>query len=193
MIKLIGISGSLRSGSYNTALLHAASEALRDTAALEIATLHGIPLYNEDIEHSEGVPQVVMALQEKIASSDGLLLATPEYNNSMPGVLKNAIDWLSRPPSEIPRIFGERPVALVGAAMGGFGTVLSQNAWLPVLRRLGMHPWFGKQVTLSRAHQIFDDSGKMVDEAARKQLEIFLAGFIDFVEASQKIKLYKNI
>lgn len=192
MTKIIGISGSLRSGSYNTALLHAISESLRDTVALEIATLHGIPLYNEDIERSEGIPQVVTTLQEKIASSDGLLLATPEYNNSMPGVFKNAIDWLSRPPSEISRIFEGRPVALVGAAMGGFGTVLSQNAWLPVLRRLGMHPWFGKQVTLSRAHQIFDDSGNMVDEAARKQLGVFLAGFVDFVEASQKIKSTKN-
>jgi chromate reductase, NAD(P)H dehydrogenase (quinone) len=69
-----------------------------------------------------------------------LLLATPEYNNSMPGALKNAIDWLPRPPSDIPRIFGNRPVAVMGASPGGFGTVLAQNAWLPVLRTLGVRP-----------------------------------------------------
>ena len=76
-------------------------------------------------------------------AADGLLLVTPEYNNSIPGVFKNAIDWLSRPSADIPRVFGGRKVAVIGASPGGFGTLLSQTAWLPVLKTLGTNPWFG--------------------------------------------------
>jgi NAD(P)H-dependent FMN reductase len=94
---------------------------------LEIATINGIPLYDADLEASEGIPLPVMALMERIAASNGLLLATPEYNNGIPGVFKNAIDWLSWPPADIPRVFGNRSVA--GASLGGFGTILAQNAW----------------------------------------------------------------
>ncbi len=184
MTKIIGITGSLRNRSFNTALLHAAAESAPTGVVIEIATIKGIPLYDGDVEDAEGVPQSVVALQEQIAAVDGLLLATPEYNNSMPGVLKNAMDWLSRPPTEIPRVFGGLPVALMGATPGGFGTVLSQNAWLPVLRRLGMRPWFGGQLMVSRAHQIFTESGEMVDETARKQLKNFLVGFAAFVQAN---------
>lgn len=185
MISIIGISGSLRKDSYNTALLRAATKLMPSGAELEIATLKGIPLYNGDVETIDGIPPAVSELQKIIAAADGLLLATPEYNNSMPGVFKNAIDWLSRPPSEIARIFGNRPVALVGATMGGFGTILSQNAWLPVLRTLGMRPWFGARLMVSRAQQIFNDSGEMADEAARKQLQNFLVGFTEFIQANQ--------
>ncbi len=120
MIKIIGITGSLRSGSFNTALLRVAAGLMPSGAMLETATLKGIPLYDGDIEANEGIPQAVIALQEQIAAADGLLLATPEYNNSMPGVFKNAIDWLSRPPSDIGRVFGGRPVAVMGASPGGW-------------------------------------------------------------------------
>lgn len=185
MITIIGITGSLRKDSYNTALLRAATELMPSGAELEMATLKNIPLYNGDVETIDGIPPAVIELQEQIAAADGLLLATPEYNNSMPGVFKNAIDWLSRPPSEIARVFGDRPVALVGATMGGFGTILSQNAWLPVLRTLGMRPWFGARLMVSRAHQIFNDSGEMADETARKQLQNFLVGFTDFIQTNQ--------
>jgi NAD(P)H-dependent FMN reductase len=188
MIKIIGITGSLRNGSFNTALLRAGTGLMPNGATLDIATLKGIPLYDGDIEVNEGIPRVVIALQEQIAASDGLLLATPEYNNSIPGVFKNAIDWLSRPPSEIDRIFGNRPVAVMGASPGGFGTILSQNAWLPVLRTLGTRPWFGGRLLVSRAQHIFNESGEMVDEAARKQLQVFLAGFAEFVQASSKLR-----
>lgn len=185
MIKIIGIAGSLRKQSYNTALLHAAAQLLPGQAVLEIATIRNIPLYNEDMETIEGVPQAVSLLQERIAASDALLLATPEYNHSMPGVLKNAIDWLSRPPEQIQRVFSERPVAVIGATPGGFGTMLSQNAWLPVFRRLGMRPWLGEKIMLSKAQDVFDADGKLQDEAVLKQLASFLAGFVAFVQANR--------
>ncbi len=185
MIKIIGIAGSLRKQSYNTALLHAAAQLLPEHAALEVASIRDIPLYNEDIETTEGVPQAVSLLQERIAASDALLLATPEYNHSMPGVLKNAIDWLSRPPEQIQRVFSERPVAVIGATPGGFGTMLSQNAWLPVFRRLGMRPWLGEKIMLSKAQHVFNADGKLQDEAVRKQLISFLAGFVAFVQANR--------
>ena len=182
MTKIIGISGSLRSGSFNTALLRAAAGLLPDSATLEITTLKGIPLYNGDVEAVEGIPQAVAALKERIAAADGLLLVTPEYNNSMPGVLKNAIDWLSRPPSDIVRIFGNRPVAVMGASPGGFGTILSQNAWLPVLRTLGMRPWFGGRLLVSHAGKVFDETGEMIDQQVRAQLQQFVNGFVGFVK-----------
>ncbi|MEP6606703.1 MAG: NADPH-dependent FMN reductase [Nitrosospira sp.] len=186
MIKIIGITGSLRSNSFNTALLRVATGLMPSGATLELTTLKSIPLYDGDMEANEGIPQAVIALQEQIAAADGLLLATPEYNNSIPGVFKNAIDWLSRPPGDIVRVFGGRPVAVMGASPSGFGTVLSQNAWLPVLRILGTHPWFGGRLLVSRANHIFNESGEMVDEAARRQLREFLVGFVEFVQASSK-------
>lgn len=192
MTKILGITGSLRSGSFNTALLRTAAGLMPSGVTLEIATLKGIPLYDGDVEVNEGIPEAVLVLQEQIAAADGLLLATPEYNNSMPGVFKNAIDWLSRPPSGIARIFGDRPVAVIGASPGGFGTVLSQNAWLPVLRTLGMRPWFGGRLLVSRAHHVFNESGEMVDEAVRKQFQDFLNGFAAFVQATSNHLLFQK-
>ena len=138
MIRLVGISGSLRQASFNTALLHNAAHFLPDTASLEVRTLHGIPLYDGDEEAAHGIPEAVAELKESIAAADGVILATPEYNNGIPGVLKNAIDWASRPAGDIARVFGGRPFALMGAFPGGFGTILSQSYWLTVLRTLGV-------------------------------------------------------
>jgi chromate reductase, NAD(P)H dehydrogenase (quinone) len=95
----------------------------------------------------------------------------------MPGVLKNAIDWLTRPPSDITRVFGGKPVAIMGATPGGFGTILSQNAWLPVLRTLGMKPWFGGRLLVSRAHQVFGDGGESTDVRLKEQIRQFVQGF----------------
>jgi NAD(P)H-dependent FMN reductase len=181
MTSIVGIAGSLRTGSLNAALLRAAAGLMPEGATLEIATIRDIPLYDGDVEARDGIPDAVELLKERIAACDGLLLVTPEYNNSLPGVFKNAIDWLSRPPSDIPRVFGNRPVAVIGASPGGFGTILAQNAWLPVLRTLGMRPWFGGRLMVSRAVGVFDDTGKMADEKVKAQLGLFMQGFVDYV------------
>jgi len=181
MTTLIGLSGSLRGGSFNTALLRTAATLMPADATLDIHTLHGIPLYDADIETSTGIPASVTALKDAIVAADGLLLATPEYNNGIPGVFKNAIDWLSRPPSDSRRVFGERPVGLIGASPGAFGTILSQAAWLPVLRTLGARQWSGSRLLVSRAGQVFDESGAMRDAKLQEQLQVYLAGFVAFV------------
>ena len=102
MTTLIGLSGSLRQGSFNSALLRAAVGLMPADVELRIASIRGIPLYDGDLEAAEGVPAAVQALKDSIAAADGLLFVTPEYNNSMPGVMKNAVDWLSRPAADIP-------------------------------------------------------------------------------------------
>ncbi|MBS1790240.1 MAG: NAD(P)H-dependent oxidoreductase [Acidobacteria bacterium] len=181
MIKILGISGSLRRKSFNTALLHAAVPLLDEGVELDIATLHGIPLYDADLD-AQGQPQAVLDLKARVMVSDGLLLSTPEYNHGVPGVFKNAIDWLSRPPAEIPKVFGNRPVALIGATPGGFGTISAQTHWLPVLRALGTRPWFGGRLLVSGAHKVFNENGGLVDEVVRKQLRDFLHGFSQFIQ-----------
>lgn len=183
MIKILGISGSLRRKSYNTALLHTALTLLDEGVELEIVTLHGIPLYDAD-EDAQGQPQAVKDLKARVMACDGLLMATPEYNNGIPGVFKNAIDWLSRPPAEISQVFGNRAVALIGATPGSFGTISAQTHWLPVLRALGTRPWFGGRLLVSGAHKVFNDNGELVDEAVRKQLRDFLRGYSQFIQAN---------
>jgi chromate reductase, NAD(P)H dehydrogenase (quinone) len=182
--KLVGIAGSLRRGSLNAALLRAAAELAPEGVELAIGSIRGIPLYDGDLEAAEGVPGPVAALKDRIAAADGLILATPEYNNSLPGVLKNAVDWLSRPPADIGRVFGGKPVALIGASPGGFGTVLAQNAWLPVVRTLGAELWSGGRLLVSRAQAAFAGDGTLADEQVREQLRTFLQGFAAFAEAA---------
>jgi NAD(P)H-dependent FMN reductase len=188
MSTIIGIAGSLRKGSYNAALLRAAKELAPGGCRVEIASIRGIPLYDGDVEAAEGVPPVVAELKDRIAGSDGLLLVTPEYNNSLPGVFKNAVDWLTRPPDDISRVFEGRPVGMIGATPGAGGTRLSQLTWLPVIRTLGMRPWFDETLYLSGAGQVFDKAGALVDEKTRRRLTAYMSGFAAFVEATARAK-----
>lgn len=183
MARIVGIAGSLRSGSFNAALLRAAVEECPPQASLQVESIRGIPLYDGDVEAAQGIPERVIQLKNLIAAADGLLIVTPEYNNSIPGVLKNAIDWLSRPAADIGRVFGGRAVGLIGASPGAFGTVLSQNAWLPVIRTLGMRPWYGQTLYVGRANSMFDATGSLADEAIRKRLHSYMQGFVEFLTA----------
>jgi NAD(P)H-dependent FMN reductase len=183
MSTVIGIAGSLREASFNAALLRAAAELAPPDLKIEIASITGIPLYDGDLEKGEGLPQAVSELKERIARSDGLLLVSPEYNGSLPGVLKNAIDWLSRPAKDISRVFGNKPAGLLGATPGRGGTRLSQTAWLPVFRALGVRPWFGKALYLADASRAFDDEGKLIDDAVRSLLSEYLSAFAAYVRA----------
>jgi chromate reductase, NAD(P)H dehydrogenase (quinone) len=181
-ITILGMAGSLRQGSFNAALLRAAAAAAPAGCTVDIASIRVIPHYDGDVEAAAGVPAVVEARKERVAAADGLLLVTPEYNNSMPGVCKNAIDWLSRPPQDIPRVFGGRPVALMGATPGGLGTVHAQTAWLPVVRALGLQPWFGTPLYVSGAHTVCDASGALLDEQLRERLQSYMTGCVAFVQ-----------
>jgi NAD(P)H-dependent FMN reductase len=181
MARIIGIAGSLRKGSYNAALLRAAAALAPAGMEVEIASISGIPLYDGDLEAEHGAPRVVIELQEKIASSDGLLLVTPEYNASMPAVLKNAVDWLSRPPKGATAVFGDRPVAIIGATPGMGGTRLAQAAWLPIFRNLGARVYVGKQLYVAGAGKVFGADGSLVDDTIRSLLSEFMAGFASVI------------
>jgi NAD(P)H-dependent FMN reductase len=186
MVRIVGVSGSLRRGSLNAALLRAAAGFAPPGTEIEIRSIRDVPLYDGDVEKADGIPATVAALKTAVAEADGLLLVTPEYNNSIPGVFKNAIDWMSRPPADIPKVFGGKRVGLIGASPGGFGTILSQNAWLPVLRTLGCELWSGGRLMLSRAGSAFDAEGRLIGEEAEGQVRRYLAGFAGFVAARRE-------
>ena len=186
MPNLVAISGSLRAKSFNTMLANAARELAPTGTTIEVCTIHGIPLYDGDVEASSGIPPAVDTLRAKIVAADGLILVSPEYNNSMPGVLKNAIDWLSRPPADIGRVFGGRPIGVFGATPGMGGTSLAQIGWLQVIRTLGTIPYFGGRLLVSGAAKVFDDQGALIDANVRAQLEKYLAGFASFVTTHRK-------
>jgi chromate reductase len=179
MVTILGLCGSLRSGSYNAGLLRAAAELAPVGCQVELGSIRDIPLYDADVD-AGGQPAAVLALKERIVASQGLLLATPEYNNSVPGVLKNALDWASRPAADIGRIFRGRPVAVMGASNGLGGTRVAQVAWLPVFRGLGMAPWFGRQIVIAEAARLFDAQGNLVDPATREHVRVFVEGFAAF-------------
>jgi chromate reductase, NAD(P)H dehydrogenase (quinone) len=185
MTRIIGISGSLRQGSYNAALLRNAAELVPAGCSLEIASIKDIPLYDGDLEARNGIPTPVTALKDRVAAADGLLLVTPEYNNSIPGVFKNAIDWMTRPATDIARVFGAKPVGLIGATPGGMGTTFSQTAWLPVLRTLGTRPFFGKTLYVSGAAKVFDPQGQLADKDLRERLRVYMEQFAAFVASTR--------
>src|SRR3954471_13839891 len=179
-VRLLGLGGSLREASYNRALLREAAELAPAAARLDLghlALVGSLPLFNQDIVDRDGPPSEVAQLKDALRAADGLLIATPEYNWGIPGFLKNAIDWPSRPSGDIPRTFGDLPVAVIGAGGGG-GTRLAQAAWLSVFRYLRMRPWAGHSLYLDRARERFDERGRLSDEAAREQLRAVVCGFV---------------
>jgi NAD(P)H-dependent FMN reductase len=178
-MRILGLGGSLRETSKNRALLHASAALAPAGTELDLSQLvviGSLPLFNQDILERDGFPAGVAELKDALRAADGLLIATPEYNWGIPGFLKNAIDWASRPASDIPHVFGDLPVALIGAG-GGAGTRFAQNAWLSVLRFLKTRPWFGQSLYVDRAQERFDDRNRLTDEATREQLLAVITGF----------------
>ena len=175
MPQILGLSGSLRKGSFNAGLLRAARDLAPEGTEIQIGSILDVPLYNADEEAAHGLPASVQRLQAQLQAADGLLLVTPEYNNGIPGVFKNAIDWISRGPGLA--YFVGKPVALLGASPGGFGTVLAQNDWLPVLRTLKAELWAEGRMLVSRASGLFDENGALTDDSTRAALRDFIAGY----------------
>jgi chromate reductase len=174
-MKILGISGSLRRGSYNTSLLGAAAGLLPDEVEFELwGGLKEMPPYDED-DDTEDAPAAVAALREAIAGADAVLFATPEYNSSVPGQLKNAIDWASRPPATNP--LRNKPAAVVGASTGAFGAVWSQAELRKVLAATGARVVEG-EVAVGHAPTRFDEDGRLVDENLLEQLEEVVAGLV---------------
>lgn len=172
---ILGLSGSLRRASFNSGLLRAAAETVPEGTTIQIGDIREVPLYDGDLETASGLPEAVRNLQAQLAAADALLLVTPEYNNGIPGVFKNVIDWMSR--GEGLGHFVGKPVAVIGASPGGFGTMLSQNHWLPVLRTLKADLWTEGRLMVSRAGSAFDDQGNLTDDKTHAALRDYLAGF----------------
>ncbi len=183
-MRILALGGSLREASRNRALLREAASLAPTGTDIDLSTLALVgllPLYNQDIVDRDGVPSAALELKDALRAADGLLVATPEYNWGIPGFLKNAIDWASRPSSDIADVFGDLPVALIGAG-GGSGTRNAQTAWLPVFRYLRMRPWFGDWLTIDRASERFDEGNNLVDEPTREQLQAVIARFAAYCE-----------
>jgi NAD(P)H-dependent FMN reductase len=179
MTTIIGLSGSLRAASLNTKLLRAAIKLAPAEMKIEEASFKEFPVYDGDLEAN--FPAAVTALKERVIAADGLLLVTPEYNNSIPGAFKNAIDWLSRPPADTAKVFAGKVVGLIGATPGMGGTRYAQAAWMPVFRTLQVTPYFGGRLELASAGKVFDDHGEIIDPKIAELLAKFVAGFAKFV------------
>ena len=177
-MNVLGISGSLRKDSFNTCALRAAQELAPPGMFIELADLTGIPVFNEDLEKIQPWPAKVLALRAQVAKADALLFATPEYNYSIPGGLKNAIDWLSRAAPGEP--YGThplkgKPAAIMGASLGMFGTVRAQNHLRQIFVYLNIHALNQPEVYIGHASQKFDTNGKLTDTATREFIGKLLA------------------
>ena len=166
-MKLLGIAGSLREGSYNRSLLRAARELLPEGVELVEFDIGSLPFYDGDLE-AAGDPEPVAALKDAIRDADALLIATPEYNRGVPGVLKNAVDWASRPPLGSP--LTGKPVALMGASTGRGGTALAQQQLREALEFPRASVLDEPQVLVPEAYMRFDDRGELTDEGVRAEL-----------------------
>lgn len=181
-IRVLGFAGSLRKDSYNKMLLNAATELKPDNVELETFDLEGIPLFNQDQE--EQPPKRVKEFKEKIKTADALLIVTPEYNYSVPGVLKNAIDWASRPYGD--NVFDEKPVAVMSASEGMLGGARAQYHLRQTLISLNMHPLNRPEVIVSQIDEKIDANGKVVDEKTRKKIGKVLEALVAWTERVRK-------
>ena len=169
-MKILGFVGSLRKGSYNKALMRAALELTPEDTSLEVFDLEGIPPFNQDFENQP--PQIVKEFKAKIKQADALLIATPEYNYSVPGVLKNAIDWASRPHAD--KVFDGKPVALMSASVGRLGGARAQYHLRQSFVFLNMYPINRPEVMLPSAQQYVDENGNLTNEETRKLIRQLL-------------------
>jgi len=173
-ITVLGFAGSLRKNSYNKAILRAAKELMPQDAKLEIFDLEGIPPFNQDLE--DKMPERAKEFKAKIRAADAILIATPEYNYSVPGVLKNAIDWASRPYGD--NSFEDKPVAIMGASGGRLGTARAQYHLRQTSICLNMHPINRPEVFVDQASEKIDKNGKLIDEPTRKIIRELLENLI---------------
>lgn len=183
-MKILGICGSLRKASFNMAALRACSELLPQGVTLEIASIADLPMFNQDV-FDAGMPEPVKRLRGEIAAADGLLIACPEYNFSVSGALKNAIDWGSRAPSQV---FQDKPIAIFSATTGPVGGARVQYDLRRILGQLWGHVLPRPEVFIGNAAQKFDAQGRLTDETTRKFLTDLLAGFRDWVVRMQPRK-----
>ncbi len=181
-LKVLGFAGSLRRGSYNKALLLSATDLLPDDTNLEIFDIEGIPVFNQDLE--ENMPLKVKEFKSKIRDADAILIATPEYNYSVPGVLKNAIDWASRPYGDNP--FDGKPVAIMSASIGMLGGARAQYHLRQMFVFLNMHPVNGPEVIVPFASEKFDATGRLLDENTKKFLTQLLQNLVNWTRRLTK-------
>lgn len=177
-LHILGVAGSLRAGSLNRALLRAAAELAPDGMTIETFDLIEVPLYNGDVE-AAGDPPGVAAFKAAIGAADGVLMATPEYNHGVPGVMKNAVDWASRPPREAP--LGGKPVGLIGASPGQTGTARGQSQLRQAFEFTNSYCMPQPELLVFRAHEKFDAEGRLTDAATGEYLQRYLAAFGDWV------------
>lgn len=175
-MKILGISGSLRKNSYNTAALRTAQQLLPEGTTLEIFDLAPIPLYNDDVRP---FPTAVQLLGERITAADAVLIATPEYNHSIPGVLKNALDWVSQLPNQPCE---GKPVAIFGVSAGRFGTLRAQLHLREVCVALGMFVLPKPELYISQAEGKFDAQGRLVDASTRERLRALLEALVAWAQ-----------
>lgn len=177
-LQVAAVAGSLRQGSYNRALLHAAQELAPVGMRIGIHDISGIPLFNEDVERA-AIPDTVVALRAAVAAADAFLVATPEYNHGVPGVMKNAFDWLSRPPGK--SVLNGKPSGIIGASPGFTGSARAQSQLRQSFVFTNTPVFLQPEVLVGRAHEKFDSAGRLTDETTRKFLVLFLNEFATWV------------
>ena len=181
-VRILGIAGSLRSESYNRAALRAATELVPEGATLEIFELDGIPGFNQDEEQNP--PAKVVELKKRIREADAILIVTPEYNYSIPGVLKNAIDWASRPYGD--SAWNGKPAAIMGASVGTIGTARAQYHLRQMMVFLNMFPINQPEVMIGNASERFDAEGKLTDDATKEFIRQLLQNLVEWTRRIAK-------